>query len=65
MARKVSDMADSRGTLFLLLLAVGLVCCLPGVFEQRVVLAEEQDGDWQNVSLIYTSDIRGKIDPCG
>ena len=22
-------------------------------------------GDWQNVTLIYTTDIKGKIEPCG
>ena len=22
-------------------------------------------GNWKNVSLIYTTDIKGKIEPCG
>ena len=28
-------------------------------------LAEDQDGDWKDVTMIYTTDIKGKVDPCG
>ena len=24
-----------------------------------------KDGNWKNVTLIYTTDIKGKIEPCG
>ena len=27
--------------------------------------ARAESGDWKNVSLIYTTDIKGKIEPCG
>jgi hypothetical protein len=24
-----------------------------------------EGGDWQNITLIYSTDIKGKIEPCG
>ena len=51
------------GRLALMLLAIGVlgVAAAP-----RPSLAQENaDGTWVPLTVIYTSDIKGKIEPCG
>ena len=24
-----------------------------------------EEGDWKNITILYTTDIKGKIEPCG
>lgn len=45
-----------------LMLTLVLVVLSQGPVPSRS-LAE--GGDWKNVTLIYTTDIKGKIEPCG
>jgi len=40
-----------------------LVSALAAVFAPPVRAAEVKN--WKNLTLIYTSDIKGKIEPCG
>ncbi len=50
----------ASGGLGLLLAALLIV---PSLLPVRV--AHAADVNWKPVSLIYTSDVKGKIDPCG
>lgn len=45
-----------------LLLAFVLTAALQGA-DLRQTWAK--GGDWQNVTVVYTTDIKGKIEPCG
>ncbi len=50
----------SLTTLVFVLLATGGL----GVISNKSALAADK-GSWKNVSLLYLSDVKGKIDPCG
>ena len=56
-------MVKMKNSLGLLALVVVLGSALP-VFAQAQD-AQGKGGDWKNVTLLYTTDIKGKIDPCG
>jgi hypothetical protein len=50
------------GLFALVLMAVAFQLALPaGAAAQE----EPEGGDWKNVTLIYGTDIKGKIEPCG
>ena len=58
--KKMMKMKSSLGLLALVVLAASV---LP-----VKILAQDEEakgGDWKGVSLLYTTDIKGKIDPCG
>ncbi len=42
----------------LLVLSVALPAAVPAE-------AEASEGTWKGVTLLYTADVKGKIDPCG
>ncbi len=60
-------MMKSKGvSLGLAVLVLLLVLLLPGVdpgsgTRDGCAIA----GDWSNISILYTTDIKGKIEPCG
>ncbi|MBU2503298.1 MAG: hypothetical protein ABIK96_10465 [bacterium] len=47
------------------LLALALLLALAAVVSVSVPPAAAEGGEWKNVHLIYTTDIKGKIEPCG
>lgn len=47
-----------------LLLLLALVMGGAGV-RTAPVNAQDDQGHWNNIHLIYTTDIKGKIEPCG
>lgn len=47
-----------------LLLLLALVVVGTGV-RTAPVNAQDDKGHWNNIHLIYTTDIKGKIEPCG
>lgn len=50
----------------LLPLLVMLALVVPAVtLSTAPETAHSQDDGWQEVVVLYTSDIKGKIDPCG
>ena len=49
-------------TALTLLLAFVLVAALQGVNLRQ---SWAKGGDWKNVTVIYTTDVKGKIEPCG
>jgi hypothetical protein len=52
----------AAGRLVLALVAVGAL----GVFgSARPSLAQGDDDAWVPLTVVYTSDIKGKIEPCG
>jgi len=60
----------SRSALRCLLSLVTVTLLIAGgasLLPADAVLAEggEQGKDWKNITMIYTTDIKGKIEPCG
>jgi len=49
---------------FLAALLLILSMTLPAVVTAQVA-APAEDNSWKDVTLLYTSDIKGKIEPCG
>ncbi len=47
--------------------AVLLIATGVSLLSANAVLAEdgEQGKAWKNITMIYTTDIKGKIEPCG
>lgn len=33
--------------------------------EAQKIAGKKKNVDWKNVTLIYTTDVKGKIEPCG
>lgn len=56
-------MMKMKSSLGLLALVVFAVSVLP--VKTLAQDKEAKGGDWKGVSLLYTTDIKGKIDPCG
>lgn len=46
-----------------LVLIAGLAALTPGSIDR--VQAQDQTDPWTSVTVIYTSDIKGHIEPCG
>jgi len=46
----------------LVALAVVLPAIIPGLLNEGVAA---KGGDWKSVTVLYTTDIKGKIEPCG
>lgn len=42
-----------------------LLLALPAVTPGPVPPAAAEGGEWKNVHLIYTTDLKGKTEPCG
>ncbi len=68
-SRKVSKMIKLKDLTAALPL-VSLVLALAFVFSvtlpgQQPTAARAGDGTWQDLVLLYTTDIKGKIEPCG
>jgi hypothetical protein len=58
---------DPRGALRLVLL-VALVTMMLAAAATALGQADprgQQKGTWQDLVLLYTTDVKGKIDPCG
>jgi hypothetical protein len=48
------------------LLALALVLLVGGlVIKQPAASAQNEGGSWSPVTVLYLSDTRGKIEPCG
>jgi len=58
----VTKMWTAAAVVLVLLLAVGLAVRIDG---SRVEARAQDKGTWQDLVLLYTSDIKGKIEPCG
>ena len=60
---RLKNLSDRGGRAALLLL-LGLVVV---VLSQGAGLRKSvaKGGDWKNVTMIYTTDIKGKYEPCG
>jgi 2',3'-cyclic-nucleotide 2'-phosphodiesterase (5'-nucleotidase family) len=59
-------MTKSKSPLGLLALVLLLALALPAVSSyDGKAQAQEQDGSWKNLSILYTTDCKGKIEPCG
>ena len=59
---KLKNLTDGRRALLLaclmaIVLAIGL-----GAMQSR---SWAEGGNWKNVTLVYSTDIKGKIEPCG
>jgi hypothetical protein len=55
-----------KSLLGLCALALILSSALPGDFlATGQARAEEKGGDWKQVSVLYNTDVKGKIEPCG
>jgi len=50
------------GRLALVLLVLGAVGV---VGSARPSLAQGEDESWKPLTIVYTSDIKGKVEPCG
>ncbi len=62
-SRKVSKMIKLKDLKAVLpLVSLVLALALPG---QQPTAARAGDGTWQDLVLLYTTDIKGKIEPCG
>ena len=62
----MSRLKRAAGTGNLPALIAILAITLPLVAVAPSLSADEaKGGDWQEVTLVYTSDVVGKIDPCG
>ncbi len=47
-------------------LALALAALLPwNVWDVGTAHAENKGGDWKQISVLYASDTKGKIEPCG
>ena len=68
-SRKVSDMIklkDLTGVLRLVSLVLALAVVLAATVPVLApTSARAGDGTWQDLVLLYTTDIKGKIEPCG
>ncbi|MGD9548919.1 MAG: hypothetical protein AB7V45_15425 [Candidatus Krumholzibacteriia bacterium] len=42
-----------------------LLLAFASVAQEPAPPASAEGGEWKNVHLIYTTDIKGKIEPCG
>ncbi len=60
---KVKGLSGLLGLVALLLLLTVAVTG-PGIDSSKEAFAQDA-GNWKNVSLLYISDAKGKIDPCG
>lgn len=49
-------------TALVLLLGSAAPVLIPGQSQDQ---AFAEAGDWKNVTILYTTDIKGKIEPCG
>ena len=58
---RLKNLAD-RGGWTALLLAFILVVLSQGLDLRK---SWAKGGNWKNITLIYTTDIKGKIEPCG
>lgn len=58
--QKMMKMKSSLGLLALVVFAVSI---LPVTMQAQD--EEAKGGDWKGVTILYTTDIKGKIDPCG
>ena len=47
------------------LVLIVLTLAVPALLDVVVESPAHADEDWKAVTLLYTSDIKGKIDPCG
>lgn len=57
---------DLTGVLRLLSLALALALVLSAAAPTLLpTSARAGDGTWQDLVLLYTTDIKGKIEPCG
>lgn len=46
------------------LAVVALLVVLAGALAQQP-RAQAESGNWNNVLMVYTTDVKGKIEPCG
>jgi hypothetical protein len=54
------------GTLLALLVVLSLAAPVMVPAEAEAAAgAELKDSSWKEVTLLYTSDVKGKIEPCG
>jgi hypothetical protein len=63
-SRKVWPMRRLKSPIGLLTLCLLLVAALmagPGLGQN----SGDKGGDWKNVTILYTTDVKGKIEPCG
>jgi hypothetical protein len=59
-------MRDLRRAMPGLLLALALVLLAGGLLgKQSTASAQNDGGAWKPVTVLYLSDTRGKIEPCG
>jgi hypothetical protein len=58
-------MMKSKSSPGLLALVLLLALAVPVVMAAGQARGEAKGGDWKNVTLLYTTDIKGKIEPCG
>lgn len=66
MILKGKTMTRSRSFLGLMALVLLLVLALPALGPDEAAFgAGEKGGEWKNVTLLYTTDVKGKIEPCG
>lgn len=59
---KMTRLKSPLGLLTLVLLVTAAVMAGPGLGQNS---AEPKGGDWKNVTIIYGTDVKGKIEPCG
>ena len=55
-----SEARRGRWATLVVLLVMAALLSAPTSFAQ-----EEEAGDWNQVTVLYLSDVHGKIDPCG
>ena len=59
-------MRDHRRAMPGLLLALALMLLAGGwLAKQSPASAQNDDGAWKQVTVVYLSDTRGKFEPCG
>jgi len=55
-----------RGMMSLVMVALLAVGLSPLLLAETVQAADEAPAKaWKNITMIYTTDIKGKIEPCG
>ncbi|HPF69078.1 MAG TPA: hypothetical protein PLQ13_00290 [Candidatus Krumholzibacteria bacterium] len=46
-------------------LAAVAALCAVATFTSHSARAEDDKAGWKDITLVYHSDVKGKIDPCG